>query len=152
MIAAVNLLNGGEANTFAVVLDMAISTTLISYILIFPTLIALRYRHPDVDRPFRVPGGQTGVWVIGIVCTAWALLGSWVAVFPDTLEYLFGADYNFQASWGVSRLRFEVFTLGTLGVVILFAVVGYILGAPVRRAAVDVEIGHEHALAAPEPG
>ncbi len=151
MVAAVNLLTGGEANTFAVVLDMAISTTLISYILIFPTLIALRYRYPDADRPFRVPGGQTGVWVIGVVCTAWALLGSWVAVFPDTLEYAFGADYNFQASWGVSRLRFEVFTLGTLAVVILFAVIGYILGAPVRRSAVDVEIGNEQMLAAAEP-
>jgi hypothetical protein len=67
-------------------------------------------------------------------------MGSWVAIFPDTLEYLFGADYNFVDSWGVSRLRFEVFTLGTLAVVIAFAVIGYIFGKPVRDHTVDIPL------------
>jgi glutamate:GABA antiporter len=140
MVAAVNLLNGSEASIFQVVLDMAISTTLISYILIFPALIQLRRKYPHVHRPFRVPGGDAGVWIVGILCTGWAVLGSWVAVFPDTLEYVFGANYNFNDSWGVSRLRFEVFTLGTLAVVIAIAVVGYVLGAPVRQRQVDLPL------------
>jgi glutamate:GABA antiporter len=140
MIAAVNLLSGGDAATFGVVLNMAISTTLISYILIFPTLVMLRRNYPDVHRPFRVPGGNAGLWIIGVLCTAWALLGSWVAVFPDTVEYLFGADYNFHDAWGVSRMRFEIFTLGTLGVVIAFAALGYLVGKPVRDRVVDVQI------------
>ena len=57
-----------------------------------------------------------------------------------TLEYMFGADYNFVDSWGVSRLRFEVFTLGTLAVVIAYAVVGYLAGKSVREQVVDVPL------------
>jgi amino acid transporter len=140
MVAAVNLLQGSEAAVFGVVLNMAISTTLMSYLLIFPALIKLRRDYPDVHRPFVVPGGTAGMWITGVLCTAWALLGSWVAVFPDTLEHLFGAEYDFQSVWGVSQARFEVFTLGTLAVVIAFALLGYALGADVRRRAVDVSL------------
>src|SRR4029079_10432112 len=60
-----------------------------------------------VTNPFWV--GGSGLWIVCVMCVFWAALGSWVAVFPDTLEYLFGANYNFQDTWGVSRLRFEVF-------------------------------------------
>jgi amino acid transporter len=140
MVAAVRLLSSSEANTFTVVLYMAISTTLVSYILIFPALIKLRYSHPNVPRVFHVPGGTFGLWFVGVLCTLWVVMGSWVAIFPDTLEYAFGADYNFVDSWGVSRLRFEVFTLGTLGIVIAFAVIGYLLGKPVRDRSVDVPL------------
>jgi amino acid transporter len=148
MVAAVRLLSSSEADTFAVVLYMAISTTLVSYILIFPALIRLRYSHASVPRVFSVPGGKGGLWTIGVLCTAWVLMGSWVAIFPDTLEYVFGADYNFVDSWGVSRLRFEVFTLGTLAVVIAFAVVGYLAGKSVREQVVDVPLAATPAPAA----
>ncbi|HYX86170.1 MAG TPA: APC family permease [Gaiellales bacterium] len=133
----------GGANpnaTFIVVLDIAISTTLISYILIFPTIIKLRRSHPGVHRPYTVPWGNAGLWITTALCTFFVALASWVAVFPDTVEYLFGADYNFSESWGVSRLRFEVFTVGTLAVIIAFAVIMYILAAPVRARAVDVPL------------
>jgi amino acid transporter len=148
MVAAVKLLSSSEADTFAVVLYMAISTTLVSYILIFPALIKLRYSHAAVPRVFSVPGGKGGLWAIGLLCTAWTLMGSWVAIFPDTLEYVFGADYNFVGYWGVSRLRFEVFTLGTLAVVIAFAVVGYVAGRSVREQVVDVPLAATPAPAA----
>jgi amino acid transporter len=119
---------------------MSISTTLISYLLIFPALIKLRFSYPDVHRTFRVPWGNAGLWITGGLCTLWVALGTWVAVFPDTLEYLFGADYDFVESWGVSRLRFEVFTLGTLSVIIAFGILGYILGKPVREREVDIPL------------
>jgi amino acid transporter len=140
MVAAVKLLSSSQADTFTVVLYMAISTTLVSYILIFPALIKLRYSHPDVPRVFSVPGGDLGLWVVGGICTFWTLMGSWVAIFPDTLERVFNADYGFVGYWGVSRLRFEVFTLGTLAIVVAFAVLGYILGKPVRDRSVEVPL------------
>jgi hypothetical protein len=80
------------------------------------------------------------MWVVGVVCTFWTLMGSWVAIFPDTLEYLFGADYGFHDYWGVSRLRFEVFTLGTLALVIAFALVGYLAGGRIRQQTVTVPL------------
>jgi amino acid transporter len=145
MIVGVNLDKGSTAATFVVVLYMAISTTLISYIAIFPAVIKLRYSHPDVPRPYRLPGGMIGVWIAGSICTAFVLLSSFIAVFPDVIERWLGAGYNFHGTWGISRMRFEAYTLGTLAVIILFAVVGYWLGRPVREQEVDV------ALAAPAP-
>jgi hypothetical protein len=76
------------------------------------------------------------------------VLGSWVAIFPDTLEYVIGADYGFVGTWGVSRLRFEVFTLGTLLVVVAFAVVGYVFGKSVRDQTVDIPLAGASAATA----
>lgn len=138
MVVAVNLSTGSNAATFTVVLYMAITTTLISYLLIFPAVVKLRYSHPHVPRPYRVPFGAAGVWIAGIVSTAWILLAAIVAVFPNTIESALGVGYDFEDVWGVTRTRFEVFTLGTLAVVILFALVGYVLGTPVRKRVADV--------------
>jgi glutamate:GABA antiporter len=145
MIVGVSLNKGSTASTFVVVLYIAISTTLISYIAIFPAVIKLRYSHPDVPRPYRLPGGKPGVWIAGGLCTAFILLASFIAVFPDVIERALGAGYKFQDTWGVSRVRFEAFTLGTLAVIIAFAVIGYWLGRPVREQGADV------ALVAPAP-
>lgn len=37
----------------------------IVYFLVFASLIKLRYSMPDVKRPFRIPGGMPGIWVVG---------------------------------------------------------------------------------------
>jgi amino acid transporter len=140
MIFGVSLNKGSTAATFVVVLYMAISTTLISYIAIFPAVIKLRYSHPDVPRPYRIPGGMVGAWIAGGICTAFILLASFVAVFPDVIEQALGAGYNFKETWGISRMRFEVFTFGTLAVIIVFAAIGYWLGRPVREQEADVAL------------
>ena len=115
-------------------LDIAISTTLISYILMFPAVLKLRYNHGHVHRPYRVPFGSVGIWVSTILVTGFILLGSWVAVFPGTIESVVGVDYgSFNDSWGVSRARFEIVTLGTLAAIVLLAVVGYLSGKGVRE-------------------
>ena len=118
MIAAVNLSSGSNASTFLVVLYLATSTTLLSYLLIFPAALKLRYSHPHIERPYRVPGGMAGMWIMVLLTTGWMVLGSWVALFPGTLDRLFGNSYSIQDSYGVTRIRFEAFTLGTLAVVV----------------------------------
>jgi amino acid transporter len=140
MLAAEFLNTGSNASTFVVVLYMATSTGLLSYLLIFPAVIRLRYTHPGVPRPYRMPYGNAGAWVGGLVTLGWIVLGSWIAVFPDTIENLVGAGYNFEGYWGISRLRFEVFTLGTLVVIAAIGVVGYMLGASTRAVPVDVPL------------
>jgi len=140
-ISAIQLLsNKSTADAFTVVLDIAISTTLISYLWIFPAAAVLRRKYPDVHRPYRVPFDPWGIWVATALITFWVALGSWVAVFPSTLERLFGIEYDFHGTWGVSFAKFLVLTLGTLAVVAALAVVGYVLGAPVRRRQVEVLI------------
>jgi amino acid transporter len=141
MIAAEHFATGSNASTFTVVLYLATSTTLLSYLLIFPTVIKLRYSHPHVHRPYRLPFGMAGVWISGVLCTAWMLLGSWAAVFPGTIdEYIFGLHYSVPDNYDVSRARFEVFTLGTLGVIVVVGVIGYFLGKPVRDRQIDVPL------------
>jgi amino acid transporter len=136
MIVAIAVFNSGSDSAFAVVLGIAISTTLISYLWIFPAVLRLRYTHPQVERPYRVPGGSVGIWAAAVVTTAWVALGSWVAVFPGTLEPLLGVDYgSFHEAWGVSRATFEALTLGALGTIVALGVAGYALGKPVRESA-----------------
>ena len=138
-IVALAAFNGGQNAKFVVVLDIAISTTLISYLWIFPAALKLRYTHPDVHRPYRVPGGMAGIWVATVLTTLWIALGSWVAVFPDTLEKVFGVGYGFKGIWSVSQGLFEVLTLGTLAVIVSFGAIGYLAGAGVRRQVVALE-------------
>ena len=140
-IAAIYLLkNQSTASAFTVVLDIAISTTLISYLWIFPAALKLRYTHPHVRRPYRHPWGMAGIWVSTILTTGWIALGSWEAVFPDTLERLFGVGYGFKGSWGVGQGEFEGLTLGALGVILIIALVGYAAGAGVRAQTVETPI------------
>jgi len=131
MLAAMQL-TGTSAALFGVVLSVSITTYLFSYLLIIPAAARLRVAFPEVPRPFRVPGGN-GVFVaMAALCTAWVALGSWVAIVPGSLERLFGIDYDFVDSWGVSFAQFEALTLGTLGFIVALALVGYWRGAPIR--------------------
>ena len=93
---------------------------------------------PRSDPPAReLPGAAAAVPVpvsdqvfaaMGWLCFAWVLLGSWVAVFPGTMEKLFGLDYAFKEIWGVSQAEFEIFSLGTLAVLLVLGLVGYARG------------------------
>ena len=49
----------------------------ITYFLIFWAVVRLRYTEPDAERPFRVPGGKAGLWIIagvGAVAVAYAFI------------------------------------------------------------------------------
>jgi amino acid transporter len=132
-IVAINLASGDSATTFEIVLTIAISTVLLSYLIIYPSAVRLRRLQPDTQRPFRVPGGSGGMWACTALATGFMALGSWVAVFPGTLESLFGVSYDFEDTWGVSRGHFEALTVGTLVVIGAIAAVGFALGARERR-------------------
>ncbi|MGB8220591.1 MAG: amino acid permease [Methanoregula sp.] len=44
---------------------MTVELLCIVYILVFAALIKLRYSQPDTPRPFKIPGGIVGVWIVG---------------------------------------------------------------------------------------
>jgi amino acid transporter len=143
--AAVGFFHGGADAKFVVVLDIAISTTLLSYLWIFPAVLKLRYSHPHVQRPYVHPGGMTGLWISTILVTFWIALGSWVAIFPDSLESLFGVGYKFKDTWSVSKMTFESLTLGTLAIIIVIGAIGYAFGSEVRRETTTIELPEEAA-------
>lgn len=126
MVAAMNLASSDASHTFAVVLTVAITTLLLSYLVIVPALLVLRLRRPEVPRPYQVPFGTRGFTAAAVLVYAWILLGSWVALFPGTLEPLVGIPYDFRSIWGVSRMSFEVFSLGTVLLLLAVGVAGYL--------------------------
>ena len=55
VVLAHQITSGNAAKYFDAVLGVTISTTLISYLLIYPALWKLRRSHPATPRPFRMP-------------------------------------------------------------------------------------------------
>jgi glutamate:GABA antiporter len=76
-IAALEITSGNAAKFFNVALELAISTTLISYLGIFPAALVLRHRRPADPRPYRSPA----LWFTTIIST--------LAIVFCTVELLF---------------------------------------------------------------
>jgi glutamate:GABA antiporter len=137
---------GGLHGYFAAVLGLVISTTTFSYILIFPALLTLRKKYPDVPRPFVVPGGNAGAWISVILTMFWVVAATVFSLWPG----LFTAAWSGDTA-GVSRSTFEIYTFVTVAVLILIAIVFWavgrghaVYGGPVTVAA--------HVAPAPAPG
>jgi amino acid transporter len=138
-------LTGNADKYFTAVLGLAISTTTISYLLIFPSVIKLRYTHRHIPRPFRVPGGMVGVWLAGGLCTLWSAFATVALLYPG-----FGTsdpDSSLPDGWAGQRGSYEVSQFVPLAVLILIGLIFYALGAPTRRQTADVPLVE----APPEP-
>ena len=61
LILALTLTSGNAAKYFSVTLGVVISMVTITYVLIFPAVIKLRYKYPDIPRPYRIPGDGRAV-------------------------------------------------------------------------------------------
>lgn len=133
LLAAMTIVDGDAASIFTVVLICAISTLLVSYTIIIPSVMKLNRTRRDVTRTYEVPGGVRGFQIIGRVLFIYICIGSIGVVFPGTLEGLLGIEYNFQEIWGMSRSDVQLFTAGTMIVVILIAIAGYVGGKKVRQ-------------------
>ena len=114
---------GNLASLFSVVLSIAISTTTFSYLFIFPALIVLRYKFPNAARPYRVPGGMAGVWIVGVITWLYALAATVFSLWPGLLT----STVLGQAS-GVDRAPFEITVLVTMAIIIAVGVVFYVIG------------------------
>lgn len=134
LTAAMTLVSGDAGAVFTVVLSCAVSTLLVSYIILIPAIMKLNRGFPAVVRPYVAPGGKRGFQAMGVVVFLYICLGSLGVVFPGTVEGLLGVEYNFEEIWGLSRGPVQLFTLGTLAVVVLIGVVGYLLGTNVRKS------------------
>lgn len=134
LIAAMTIVEGDAASIFTVVLVCAISTLLVSYTIIIPSVMKLNRTRRDVVRPYEVTGGVRGFQAIGTILFIYICIGSIGVVFPGTLESIFGLEYDFQEIWGMARADVQLFTAGTMLVVILIAIAGYVGGKNVRAS------------------
>ena len=151
LIAAQYFTTGSGAASFTVVLYLATSTGIVSYLMVLSAGLRLRQCDPDTPRPYRVPFGSAGMAVASILCTLWVLLGTWVALFPGLLEEWTGHTYSMPDTFGVTRMRFEVFTLGTFAVIIAIGFASVAMGRRGERAPAVADAGQPYA-APPEGG
>jgi glutamate:GABA antiporter len=144
MCVLVLAISGSLKSFFAVMLALAISTTTLSYVFIFPSLIVLRRRFPGVERPYRVPGGAVGAWAAVIITEAFVVITTVTLVWPGAINNWFGETYSVKASWGVSRGYFEWTTIGALAVMILLGLAFWAVGERKRRAGLTgIEVSEE---------
>ncbi|HTC85741.1 MAG TPA: APC family permease [Candidatus Acidoferrum sp.] len=136
MLIAFFVSNGDASKYFAAVLGLAISTTTISYLAIFPALIKLRRSHPHVHRPYSVPGGQFGALIVTALTTFFALLATIGLLWPG-----FGTS-NPDASLPPKFVRSDYELTQIVPLVILFAVgiLFYVAGRGVRASMVQVSL------------
>jgi amino acid transporter len=108
---------------FAAVLGLVISTTTFSYILIFPALLTLRRKYPNVPRPFVVPGGNAGAWACVILTMFWVVAATIFSLWPGLLTSTWNGDYA-----NVTRGTFETYTFVTVAILIGIAIVFWAVG------------------------
>jgi amino acid transporter len=123
MIAAVLISaygGGGSIVTlFGLVIGFVISTTTLSYMFIFPSYLILRYKYPNVRRPYRVPGGMLGAWIFCLLPLAYAAVASFYILWPTD---------STVASNGVTRFTYEATQFVPLAFIVLLTTVFYIWG------------------------
>ena len=73
--------------SYWILTDLTAQLTAIIYIIMFTAAIRLRYSQPNTPRPYKVPGGNAGIWIvggIGILASLFALFIGFVP--PDQIE------------------------------------------------------------------
>jgi amino acid transporter len=67
-------LDPNQASVFWTLFALSSIVFLIPYLLMFPALLVLRRKFPDQPRPYVVPGGKAGAWIVTILCETGILL------------------------------------------------------------------------------
>ncbi len=133
--AATFITEGDAAEVFNTMVGVVLLFTTMSYVVIFPCLIILRYKMPHTNRPYKVPGGMAGVWVCGVLCTFWAVFASIVGLFPGFAD---GELLNDSAlADGVSRALYTSIAFVAIAITIAVGFLFYHLGRPTREKHAD---------------
>jgi glutamate:GABA antiporter len=131
VVAAFLITSGNLKAFFAVVLGLVISTTTFSYIAVFPALITLRRKYPNARRPYRVPGGIVGAWVVMLVTEAYAVLGTIFSLWPNLCDTSNGVCLGASATGkvaGLDRLPYELTVFIVVGLILALGVWFYVIG------------------------
>ena len=123
MVLALTLTSGNLGAFFAVVLGLVISTTTFSYILIFPALLTLRRKYPNVNRPFVVPGGNAGAWICVVLAVFWVAAATLFSLWPGLFTSTWSADHA-----SLSRFNFELANGVAVAILIVVAIVFWAVG------------------------
>jgi glutamate:GABA antiporter len=137
LILALTLTSGNAGKYFSVTLGLVISMVTVTYVLIFPAVIRLRYKYPDIPRPYRIPGGTAGLWVVGILTTAWAAFTTIAIIYPGigTAD----PDASLPTGFTGQRMEYTLSQVIPLAVMVLIGLAFYAAGASTRRQALRAD-------------
>ncbi|TXR52306.1 APC family permease [Quadrisphaera setariae] len=140
-VAANTITSGDAGKFFTVALALAVSTTLISYLGIFPAAWVLRRRLPDAPRPYRAPA----IGLLTVVSTAWIVFCTVQILFPGLGDGWFTADFRADG-WAFSeRWTYLFVELVPLLVFTALAVAFWAVGRREVRAASQLQAQPQHA-------
>jgi amino acid transporter len=75
---------------------MTVELLCIVYVLVFASLIKLRYSRPNAPRPFKIPGGMPGIWLIGGM-GAFGVIFSFIVGLMPTSDFTLGQTVSYVA-------------------------------------------------------
>lgn len=71
-------------STYQILSQLTVILYLIMYLLMFSAVIYLRYSQPDRPRPYRIPGGKVGLWVVGGAGFVGSLVAFLLSFYPPS--------------------------------------------------------------------
>jgi amino acid transporter len=127
--------SGSLSAFIGVMIALTTSMFVFVYLMLIAAIVRLRYTQPDVRRPYVVPGGKAGLWICAILAEFFCILTVVTLLWPGLVNNILGQSYSIVDNWGLSRARFEVYSLGSFVVMLLIGVVFWAIG---RSQAGDV--------------
>jgi glutamate:GABA antiporter len=132
--------SGSLASFLGVMIALDTSLTVVVYVFVIPAMVRLRTTHPDVHRPYRVPGGAAGLWACAAITWILSLITCITLLWPGLIDNMLGQKYDIVSSWGMSRMRFELMDLGTFVVLMLIGVGFWAYGRSQGKVSEDAVI------------
>jgi len=129
LIAARQISSGDSAKYFLVILSIAVSTTLISYLAVFPALWRLRVSHPDHPRPYRAPWAP----FLSILLTGWILFATIELLFPGLGAGWFSDDFRPDGWEEAEKWKYTLTELIPLLAFVLLGIIFYAVSAKTRK-------------------
>jgi glutamate:GABA antiporter len=123
------LVTSGSLSAFiGVMIALTTSLFVFDYLILIASVVKLRYKEPDVRRPFVIPGRRAGLWISAILCEFFCVLTVITLLWPGLIDSILGHSYSIEDGWGMSRVRYEAYTLGSFLVMVLVGVIFWAVG------------------------
>jgi amino acid transporter len=85
-----------SSSIFAIIFALSSLVFLLPYLFMFPAFLKLRYSEPGLERPFMVPGGKVGAWIMAIICEVFIAVASFLFFYQPATEVSSLAMYRLQ--------------------------------------------------------
>ncbi|MBU3066679.1 APC family permease [Nocardia sp. NEAU-G5] len=145
MVAALNITHGDAGKYFSAGLNLAISMTMVAYMVQFPAAAVLRRKYPQAARPFSVPGGRLGMNAAAVLTTAIVVYTMVQLVWPGLGAGWFGngaADDLLPSAFTGERGTYEITQLVPLAAFLLVGLIFVAIGrkqVPLSSTSLELE-------------